>query len=276
MRSVTKKGLIPFAILCAVLMLLTTAVQPVTATGSSILVKYEKEIDQAKTFSQKITDDNYLLSIGEKLTNNKVLNNILGQIKYVKTNEEFESLFGQYVNVLKKQPEFLQLKSYFERMSFSDIQNFKSFSTKLINNGEDRLLLNSLKSDYIKSDAVTDVLCSVKTTTYKATTYKATTYKATAYSLPTGGSGPDLATFSTTASRYVSTGSSSPCFSKFGGTISPSTGSNGNPDWVPWFPGKIVLSIILAIIHILSILLDNCSGTALGILLFLWMPGFSG
>ena len=47
-----------------------------------------------------------------------------------------------------------------------------------------------------------------------------------------------------------------------------------NPDWLPWFPGKIILSIILAIGHFISVITDNCHGRLLSILLALWMPGF--
>jgi hypothetical protein len=52
-------------------------------------------------------------------------------------------------------------------------------------------------------------------------------------------------------------------------TIDP----DDNPDWLPWFPGKIILSVFLAIGHFLSVITDNCHGRLLSILLALWMPG---
>ena len=254
-----KKGLITFAILCAVLMLLTTTVRPVTATESSIIIKYEKEIDCIGSFTQKLTDNNYLLSIGEKLSNNKALSGIMEQMKYVKTNKEFKILFEKYVNVLKKQPEYFQLKRIFERMHFSDIQNIKSFSTKLISNGEDDLLLNSPKEKYLSSPS-SDVL--------KGDLYAV---KATMYSPSSDTSGPDLA-YSSTVNKCVGTGDSGPHLSKVSGTIKQVGESNGGSTWVPWFPGKIILSIILAFFHFLSVITGNCNGNLLAILLFLWMP----
>ena len=253
MNQKIKKSATFFSIICTILIILSAFVQPISARASGqveILEKYKKQLKTTDFFNEKLINDNKLKPLLEKIIDEKTLLTIAEQFKYVTTEKDFKILLENYADILKQQPEYNQIKSIIKTKYHSDIQKIKTFYYKSVNNNDDELLLQTLIKKYSTS------------TTTDVHPMKAKTFSSDKNTGPEPAAASKIKVHTTITNTHAT-----PVLS---GSTGPIYGSGGEPDWVPWFPGKIIISLILAFIHFISVLTGNCNGVCLGILLWLW------
>lgn len=131
---------ISFAVFGAVLMLSAAFVQPVSAKASGqadVLQKYDSYLNKIGKFGKKISSDEKLNSLFNKLAKNRALNKIIKQAKSAKTKDEIMVLTEKFENILTKQKEYKQIVKIFNTRYGKDLTVLKSFVKKLENKPDD-------------------------------------------------------------------------------------------------------------------------------------------
>ncbi len=245
MKMVVKSTILMFAVFGAVLMLSAAFVQPVSARASgqvSILQKYDYYISTTEKLGNDIEKDKTLMTLSERLSKNKNLNDILSKVKDAKSPDEIKTLTEKYANILKSTKEYKQIESIMKTRYGKQIRVLQDFLNKLQNKPDDgKRLFNALMEKYTESSvAPTSHVKSMDSTQVKVVI----------------SSGPRIgaATSSANVVRFSNSGNH-----PGNHAVSMHTTAkyqNGNwYVWVPgqgWFPGQWILYILGIIFAILG------------------------